>query len=82
MPQVQRGIGPPRAPAFGACEQLAWRGAPPVRVRERAEEADIGGGERVRFPEGAHRNVLRRPFADAGQLAQPGQRRFDVRAGR
>jgi len=67
------GVGAPRAPALGALHGLALGDA-----TQGGADAEIGGGERVRPPESAHREVLRGPRADAGQLLEARQRLLDV----
>ena len=48
---------------------------------QRLANAEVGRGKRVRPGKGAHRQILRCPFADARQVLEPGNRRFDIGAG-
>ena len=47
---------------------------------DRAQEPEIGGGKRVGLAQLPKRDVLRRPFADAADGAQPFQRFSDMNA--
>src|SRR5215469_12420040 len=60
-PQMLRRIGAPRPPGFRPLEQILRRRTAGVAIRHRAQEADIGGRERVGLAQLAHGNVLRSP---------------------
>ena len=51
-----------------------WTGA----VSERAPQAQVARRKRVRFPEGAHRNVVRRPLADPRNRDEPRDRVVEI----
>jgi hypothetical protein len=68
---VHRGVGAPRAPGLRAALHLA-RGQRPAAHRQCAPQAEVARREGVRLAAGAHRHHLRRPLADAGDLAEPG----------
>ena len=73
------GIRAPRAPAL----RVAGQGRPGVRESERlgpAADPEIGGGERVGVPEGAHRDHLARPRPDARQCLERRPRPLAVAA--
>ncbi len=67
---MQGGVGAPWPPRFGAGEQRGG-GRPALRRRHRAQQADIRGGECVGLVQRPHGDILRGPFADARQRAQP-----------
>src|ERR1700733_14464021 len=69
-PKVRSGVGPPRAPAFSARQKFHRRGTPPARAGKRSKQTDIGRGKRVRLSELPHRDVLRCPLSDTGQLSE------------
>src|SRR5579872_976015 len=68
-PQMQHGIGAPRPPRLGAGEQFARLRSPTGNL-ERALYCDVAGEEGVALAQRAHGDILRRPFADAGQTTQ------------
>ena len=72
-----RGVGTPRAPAFGALEHL--RGAGPFRgaVGETPQERGIGGGESIGLAHGAQGDVVGRPVAHPGDGAESRHRVLD-----
>jgi hypothetical protein len=57
----------PGSPALGPCEQFARGWPPSSAIGERAQETDIARRKRIRLPQFTHHDVLRRPFANAGQ---------------
>jgi hypothetical protein len=67
---VKGGIGAPGAPALRPLEQLTRRRPAALLVGQGAQQADIGGRKGVALAQAAHGDVLRRPFADAGQVSQ------------
>ena len=69
-PQMQRRVGAPRPPAFGTRKQFGRRRSAAIRRGQRPQQPDVGGRERVRLAQFAHRDVLRGPFADTGQRPQ------------
>jgi hypothetical protein len=77
---VQQGVRAPRPPGFGAGEDLGNGGASPVPRRELPLDRDVAGEERVALAEGAHGDVLRGPFADAGERSQLRGRIVEVAA--
>ena len=66
---MQRGVGAPGSPGFARREQRAL-GRGPAAVPEGAAQHEVAGGKRIRLAAGAHRDVVRRPGADPGDLAQ------------
>src|SRR5258708_39215789 len=75
-PEMLRGIGAPRTPRLGTVEQIGRR-RPRAVDRRAAQQADIGSGKGVGLAQGAQRDVMRRPLADAADRAQPRDRLVD-----
>ena len=65
LPQIHGGISAPRSPRFRASQQLAG-----IAQTAGAKQSQVAGGKGIRFAEGAHGYVLRRPLANSGQLAK------------
>src|SRR6478672_4588326 len=66
-----RGVSPPRSPSVGAVKKLGRGMLTAFAAGDRAQEPEIGGGKRVGLAQLPKRDVLRRPFADAADSAQP-----------
>src|SRR6478609_3105354 len=66
VPQVHQGVGAPRSPALG----IRFAGAGGRQVGQQPSHGEVGGQEDVGVPERPHRDVVRRPGADAGQVEQ------------
>jgi hypothetical protein len=58
--------------------QRLGRGRHAAAARERLAHAEITGRERIGFRQRAHRQVLSRPVADAGQRREPRDRSVEV----
>src|SRR5450631_4351896 len=80
-PEVQRRVRAKRAPRASALAESrgARRNAGGL---ERAAEAEVAGGERVRLAESAKRDVLRRPRPDTGERAEARLEIFQAARGR
>ena len=64
-PEVHGRVGAPGPPRLGSPSGLARADA-----AQRVAQDEVAGGKRVRVAKRAHRDVLDRPGADAGQLEQ------------
>ena len=71
-PEMLRCVAAPGTPRFAAREQLRRRELCAEELLCIAQDADIGSGKGVRMMEAAECDVLRGPFADAGNGAQAG----------
>src|SRR5262245_31876261 len=76
-PQMLRGIGAPRPPGLRPVLQDRRRRPRPDADRSSAQQADVAGRECIGLAYGAQRDVVRRPFADAADRAQPLDRFLD-----
>src|SRR6185312_6468346 len=76
-PQMLRRIGAPGPPRLGTPDEIGRRRPLAVDQRGAAQQADIGSGKGVGLAQRAQRDVLRRPFADAADGAQPLHRLLD-----
>src|SRR5216683_5584971 len=76
-PKMLRGIGAPGAPWLGAAVELGGAGAGAGAPGGAAQQADIAGRKGVGLAHGTERDVMRRPFADAANVAQPRDRVLD-----
>ena len=77
-PQMHDGVRAPRTPALGVRERVGGCGGQPERF-EAQPDAQVADREGVRVAEGAHRDVGRRPGADAGHRKQPLGGRLAIR---
>ena len=76
-PEMLRSIGAPGTPGLGAAVQLGRTRTCAVLPRGAAQEADVARREGIGLAHCAQRDVLRRPFADAADGAQPRHRLLD-----
>src|SRR5262245_5965191 len=76
-PRMLRGIGAPWPPGFGAILQVG--GARPRANPDGGtpQQTDIAGREGIGLAHRPQRDVVRRPFADAANRAQPRDRFLD-----
>src|SRR5438132_249448 len=68
-PQVHGRVGPPRPPAHRVLEQVAARVREP-EATSGAQQPEVAGEQNVGITERTHRDVARRPLADAWQRSQ------------
>src|ERR1700728_3560181 len=70
---MHRGVGAPWPPAFGNAQYFGKRSRISA-LSKSAAKTRIGKRKRVRLTQGAHRNVVRGAFSDAGNAANPRDR--------
>lgn len=80
MPEMRGGVGSPRAPRFGAKEESDFgeRRAAACGLTQ----AEVAGGKGIWAAQEPHGEILRGPFADAGQGFELRHGLFAGRAGR
>src|SRR5436305_13307393 len=76
-PKVLCRIRTPRPPRFGAAEKASRRGPCSIHSGRAAQQAEVGGREGIHFAQGAHSNILGRPFTHAGDVPQTYDRFLD-----
>ena len=79
-PEMLRSVAAPGTPLLAACEQLRGRERVAEEMLRVAKDADVGCGKGVGMMKAAERDVLRGPFADAGDGAEADDALFE-RAG-
>src|SRR5205085_11980861 len=67
LPEMELGVGAPRPPSLG--QGVSVRGVA-TELSQSVADPDVGGEEDVGMTEGAQRDVIGRPGADAGDRQQ------------
>src|SRR4051812_10502143 len=65
-PEMLGGVSAPGPPRLGAPQEIGGRRPRAVTTRGASQQADVTGGKGIALAQRTQRDVLRRPFANAG----------------